>query len=390
MFEFIFKIFIKNHKDIGKKEICSKYGLICSYISIFLNFTLFLTKLFVGIVSNGISIIADSFNNLSDSLSCIISAIGIKFSSKPPDKEHPLGHGRYEYISALIISFLIILVGISFLKSSFNKIFVKEEIFFNWILLSILIVSILIKLFISILNFSISKKINSQILKTTAVDSLYDSLITIMLLICFTLSNSINIYLDGYAGIIVSSFIIHSGIKLIKETLNPLLGEAPSRSFVINLESSILKYENILGLHDLIVHNYGPNKIIASIHAEVPSNLSLINIHNLIDMIEKEIERNLGIHLVIHIDPVEIHDKENLDIYKNISSLIKKNIIEINNILDFRILNTNGKDTIYFEVKMKNEFYNNDTTDIIKTCENLVNKHYPEFDCKVFRNNIIS
>lgn len=390
MFNLFFRIFIKNYKDIHDEKVRSQYGLICGYVGIFLNFILFLIKLFAGFISNSVSITADSFNNLSDSASSVISIIGFKFSVKPPDKEHPLGHGRYEYISSLIISILIIFVGVSFLKSSFEKILMPQQTSFSSILFFILVISILIKLFIGILNFSTSKKTNSQILKATALDSLYDSLITTLLIISAIISNFTNLYLDGYAGLIVSGFIIYSGVKLIRETLSQLVGEAPSDELVLNLKNNILKFENILGLHDLIVHNYGPNKILASIHAEVPSDLPLINVHDLIDKIEKEIEEYMGIHLVIHIDPVDVHNKENLEIYESIASLIKENINEVNRIIDFRILNIDGKNTIYFEVKIKNEFYNNDSSEILKSCLSLVNSKYPDFDCKIFKNSIMS
>lgn len=388
MFNLLLKVFIKNPKDTKDPKVRSMYGLLCSYISIFLNFILFIIKLIIGLILKSVSITADAFNNLSDSASSIINLIAFKFSLKPPDKEHPLGHGRYEYISSLIISFLIIFVGISFIKSSFEKILSKETTSFNWVLFFILIISIFIKIWIGFLNLKISKKINSQSLKATSVDALYDALITTVLSLSILLSNFTNLSLDGYAGIIISSFIIYSGIKLIKETLNPLLGEAPSEDFVQNLKSNILKHENILGLHDLIVHNYGPNRTLASIHAEVPSNLSLIDVHILIDKIEKQIEQDMGIHLVIHMDPIDIHNQESLEIFKNIKTLIKKNIYEVNNIIDFRILNTNGKNTIFFEIKLKNEFYDKvDFDNILKSSTDLINKNYPDFDCKIFKNN---
>ena len=219
MFNLLLKVFIKNPKDTKDPKVRSMYGLLCSYISIFLNFILFIIKLIIGLILKSVSITADAFNNLSDSASSIINLIAFKFSLKPPDKEHPLGHGRYEYISSLIISFLIIFVGISFIKSSFEKILSKETTSFNWVLFFILIISIFIKIWIGFLNLKISKKINSQSLKATSVDALYDALITTVLSLSILLSNFTNLSLDGYAGIIISSFIIYSGIKLIKETL---------------------------------------------------------------------------------------------------------------------------------------------------------------------------
>lgn len=388
MFNLLLKIFVKDYENIKNPKVRSMYGLLCSYISIFLNFILFLIKLFIGLVLKSISITADAFNNLSDSASSLINLFAFNLSIKPPDKEHPNGHGRYEYISSLIISFLVIFVGCTFLKSSFEKILSKESVSFNWILFIILILSIFIKLGIGFLNLKVSKKINSQSLKATSIDALYDALITFVLSISILLSKVTSLSLDGYIGFIISLFIIYSGIKLIKETLNPLLGEAPSEDFVSKLKDNILKYDNIVGLHDLIVHNYGPNRTLASIHAEVPSNLSLMDVHVLIDEIEKSIENNLGIHLVIHIDPVNIENKEHTEIFKNIKNLINKNLPEINEIVDFRILEINCKNTIYFEIKIKSEFYF-ENENILENCKKLVQENYKDFDCKIFKNNTL-
>lgn len=387
MLNILLKIFVKNYEDIKNPKVRASYGLFCSVISIILNLILFLIKASIGLILKSVSVTADAFNNLSDSASSIINLIAFKFSIKPPDKEHPLGHGRYEYISSLVISFFIIMVGVSFVKSSLLKILNKQLNSFSWPLFSILILSIFIKLGIGFLNFKISKKINSQSLKATSVDAFYDALITTILSISILISKFTNLSLDGYAGLVISIFIIFSGIKLIKETLSPLLGEAPDEKFVDLLKENILGYENILGLHDLIVHNYGPNRTIASIHAEVPSNLTLINVHNLIDKIEKDIEKIMGIHLVIHIDPIDIDNKQSLEIFKNIKSIIKENVNEVSKILDFRIIDIDGKNTIYFEIKIKNEFYDKINFDIVKVCTDLVLKNYPEFNCSVFKNN---
>ncbi|EGX27804.1 cation diffusion facilitator family transporter [Candidatus Arthromitus sp. SFB-mouse-NYU] len=306
---------------------------------------------------------------------------------KPADKEHPQGHGRYEYIASLIVSFLIIFIGISFIKSSIEKIMSKENTNFSIILFVILIISIFIKIWIGIINLKVSKKINSKSLKATSVDAFYDALTTTILSASLLLSNFIKISLDGYAGVIISLFIIYSGIGLIKETMSSLLGEAPSDEIVKELKEKILSYKNILGLHDLVVHNYGPNKTLASIHVEVPSNLNLIDVHSLIDRIEKDIENTMMIHLVIHIDPIDIHNKESLEIYNTIRSLIKENINEISDIIDFRVVNKNGKNTIFFEIKLKKEFYDKINFDIIDECTKIVLSKYNNFDCKIFKNN---
>lgn len=387
MLDFLIRKFIKDHENIKDPKVRSSYGLFSSTFSIILNLILFIIKLLIGIVIHSVSITADAFNNLSDSASSIINLIAFKFSLKPPDKEHPLGHGRYEYISSFIISFLIMLIGVIFIKSSIEKIISNDPTSFNSTLFIILIISIFIKIGIGFVNLKISKKINSSSLKATSIDAFYDALITTVLSISLLLSNFIKISLDGYAGLIISIFIIISGVKLIRETMSSLLGEAPSDDIVIELKHKILNYENILGVHDLIVHNYGPHKIVASIHAEVPSNMTLTDVHSLIDKIEKNIEESMMIHLVIHIDPVDINNKESIEIYNSIRALIKENIKEVHDIIDFRILNNKkGKRTIYFEIKIKNEFYDNINYDIVTACTKLVLDKYKNFECKIFKN----
>lgn len=387
MLNFLLKHFIKDYENIKDPKVRSSYGLLCSCMSIILNLILFTIKLLIGLVLKSVSITADAFNNLSDSASSIINLIAFKFSLKPPDKEHPLGHGRYEYIASLIVSFLIMFIGITFIKSSIEKIISKEPTSFNLILFIILIISIFMKIWIGLLNLKISKKINSKSLKATSIDAFYDALTTTVLSISLLLSNFTKISLDGYAGVVISLFIIFSGIGLIKETMSSLLGEAPDENIVLTLKQKILSYKNILGLHDLIVHNYGPNRTLASIHVEVPCNLTLIDVHSLIDRIEKDIESSMGIHLVIHIDPIDIHNKESLEIFNNIRKIIKENINEVSDIIDFRILNKHGKNTIFFEIKIKNEFYDKIDFDIIDKCTKVLVDEYKDFDFKIFKNN---
>ncbi len=389
MFNLILKKLTKDPKNLKDPKVRSLYGLLCSLLSILLNLILFGCKLLIGLILKSVSITADAFNNLSDSASSIINLIAFKFSIKPPDKEHPHGHGRYEYISSLIVSFLIIFVGFSFIKSSIEKILSKETTSFSWPLFSILIISIIMKILIGLLNMKISKKINSQSLKATGVDALYDALITSVLSISILISKFTSFSLDGYAGLGISIFIIYSGISLIKETLNPLLGEAPDDKFVFEIKKNILKYPDILGVHDLIVHNYGPNRTIASIHVEVPAHLSLVDVHVLIDKIEKDIEDDMGIHLVIHMDPIDVQDETSIEMFKHIKHLLKTNVYEINDIVDFRILNEHGKDKIYFEVKLRNDSFENHK-EILKICTSIVNKNYPNFECKIYKNNTFS
>lgn len=278
---------------------------------VIVNICLFSAKLVIGIFVNSIAIIADAINNLSDVAASAVTLFGFKVSSKPADEEHPFGHGRIEYITSLVVSILVLLVGVEFVKTSYERIVHPEPVKFSVAPFIILILSILVKIALSIYYNYIGRKINSDTLKATSIDSLSDVFTSSVVLISFILIKFTRIPLDGYIGLTVSLIIIYAGINLIRSTINPLIGSAPDHDLVQSLCQRLLQYPNILGVHDLLVHNYGPGRTIASIHAEVPSNLSLIEVHDIIDQAEREISSELGIHLVIHMDPVLMDEQEN-------------------------------------------------------------------------------
>ncbi|AKN30093.1 cation transporter [Clostridium carboxidivorans P7] len=297
--------FIKDYKDIENPKVRDKYGYLGGTIGILTNILLAGAKFIIGRLSNSISLIADAMNNLSDATSSVITIVGFKLSSKPADEEHPFGHGRIEYISGLLISFIVLYIGVEFVKSSYERIINPAKTEFQWIYLVVLLFSIAIKIWISKFNKTIAKSINSSALQASSIEAFVDVIISTCIIFSLILSRYTSLVIDGYIGLLVSAFILYSGYILIKDTLNPLLGEAPDPELVKNIASKVKKYEYIKGVHELVIHNYGPRKILASIHAEVPKDVSLKEIHRIVDKAEKEISEDLNIHLIIHLEPVE-------------------------------------------------------------------------------------
>lgn len=380
--------FIKNNEDINNTSVRNSYGVLGGIVGIFINLLLSITKIFIGVIVSSIAITADGFNNLSDALSSIVTIIGFKMASKPADEEHPFGHGRIEYISALIVAFLVMLVGLQFVKSSITKIITPEKITFELIPFLLLLFSIILKLWLSRFNKTIGNIINSSALKAASIDALGDVFTSSCVAISFLVSKFTSIPVDGYFGLIVALFILYSGFNLIKETLNPLLGEAPDPELVKKIKEMVLDYDNILGVHDLIIHNYGPGKAMASIHAEIPSDISVMQIHEIIDTAEREISEKLDIHLVIHMDPICITDEENIITLKEINNIIDLNP-NFTSIHDFRIIGTGENKTLLFDavvndkkVKINNEILKEELiNDILKLhpnykCIITIDKHF--------------
>lgn len=318
LISFIIKKFVKNYEDIKNPEVRNSYILLSGILGIFLNLCLFLTKFVIGILMNSIAIISDSFNNLSDTLTSFIAIIGAKISEKPADREHPFGHGRSEYIASLIVSVLITVVGVELFKSSFLKILYPEEIFYNFVLIWILILSISVKVYIYYCNKKIGYLINSSMNKGLAKDSLNDILSTSSIIIAIVVSDYFNINIDGQIGLFISCLVIYSGIDMAKETISQLLGEHADDEVVNKIEDIVLSGKYIVGCHDLSIHEYGKGRIFASIHVEAPDNIRLGIMHDIIDRLEERVANELNIVLVIHVDPVytvlkEINGDENED-----------------------------------------------------------------------------
>ena len=316
-------------------EMRERVGKISSIVGIGINVVLCSAKIMAGIMFNSVSISADGINNLSDAGNSLISLISFKLSSRPADKDHPFGHARYEYIASLIVAFSILLLGFEMIKTSFDKIIHPEELSFSWLSVIVLIVSILAKCWMYFFNHGLAKKIDSTVLQATAVDSLSDTISTSGVLVSLFISHFFHFNLDGFMGIIVAGFIMFSGYNILKDTLDALLGTTPDYELVQLIKDEILKHDEVYGLHDLMVHNYGPQRCFASVHVEVDSKVDILKSHDLIDNIEKEFLNEHGLHVVIHLDPIVVDDPHTSELY----DFIKKTVNEIDdslNIHDFR------------------------------------------------------
>ena len=356
MVDLIVKTFIKNYEQTEDINVREKFGKLSGIITIICNLFLFGFKLLAGIVSGAISITADALNNLSDMGSSIIVLCGFHLAAKPADPDHPYGHGRIEYVSAFIVSGLILLVGVELFKSSVTKILHPEAITFTIISIIILAASIIAKLLLYLFNNALAKKISSKALKATAQDSLNDALTTLAILVSVIVMMVANINIDAYIGLLMSVFILYSGVKTAKETLDPLLGEPLDKETALAIEKEIMTFDTFLGIHDLVPHNYGPGRCFASVHVEVPANTDIVKCHEQVDLCEKIVAEKLGIVLTIHMDPVETdNEKLNEAKEKMLSELIK--IDPRLNLHDFRMTPKTEKQTnLIFDVVLPLDF----------------------------------
>lgn len=387
--KFLVYKFIKNSEDISNEKVRGKYIFFGGIVGILSNLLLFLIKLSVGLITSSIAIMADAFNNLSDAGSSIITIVGFKLSDKPADAEHPFGHGRMEYISALIVSFMVMLVGFEFVKSSVERIFNPIKIEFETIPFVLLLISILIKLWLSHFNKFIGNKIDSSALKAASTDALGDVFTSSSVAISFLVSKFTSFPIDGYLGTLVALFILYSGFTLTKETLNPLLGEAPDPELVQKIKNMVLSYDKITGVHDLIIHNYGPCRCMASIHAEVPSNISIMEIHEIIDKAEREISEKLKIYLVIHMDPIAIDDKEVKKDYDMICDIIKQDE-RIKSIHDFRVVGKGDVKNLLFDIVIDSEKMFKTMTKretLVASITKAVKENHPKYNCIITVDN---
>ena len=336
MIKLLSKIFIKNHTDYGNPAVRNQYGVLTGIMGIVLNLLLFAGKFLAGILTASIAVTADAFNNLSDAGTSIITMVGFKIAGMPADDEHPFGHGRVEYVAGLLVSIVIIIMGFELGKGSIEKIFNPEEITFSALSLGILIASVLVKLYICLYNRKIGKLINSATMKATAMDSLSDCISTISVIIGLVVFLIWNVNIDGYVGLLVAVFIFKTGIGAVKESLTPLLGEKADEEYIMDIKKSILSYDNIVGVHDLIVHNYGVGENVISLHAEVPATMGFMEAHEMIDMIENDLKKKYASCVTIHMDPVEADTEQSLK-YK---LLVNRAITSVNENItmhDFRM-----------------------------------------------------
>lgn len=347
MISILKKLFIKNKNDESAQR--RALGVLCSCVGIFLNIILFAIKYLAGVLSSSIAITADAFNNLSDAGSSFISLIGFKFAGMKPDTNHPFGHGRIEYLSGLGISIAIIVVAFELFKGSMTKIFNPESVESSLVAMIILVVSILVKLYMFLYNNSIGKKINSAGMKATAMDCITDSVATFVVLLSMIFTKFTGINIDGYCGVLVSLFIFWAGFNSAKETLSPLLGAKPDEELVNKVYSIVMSYPDVHGIHDMVVHDYGPGRQIISLHAEVDGSGDIYVIHDMIDIIEKDLKDKLSIEATIHMDPIDIHN-ENTKLTKSKMARLITELHKDATIHDFRMVPGKTHTNMIFDV----------------------------------------
>lgn len=349
MTNFLVKRFVKNYEQVEKMSVRTAYGVLASMVGIFCNVFLFFVKFAIGVIMNSISIIADGFNNLSDAGSSIISFIGVKMASKPADEEHPFGHGRMEYIAALVVSFLVMEVGFSFMKDAISKIREPQELQFHLLSTCILTLSIGVKLWLGMFNKKLGTKINSKVMLATASDSMGDVIATSATIVSILVFKFLGINIDGIIGIGVSFVVMKAGFEIAKDTIEPLLGEAVPKDVYEKITAFVESFEGVVGTHDLIVHNYGPGRSMASLHAEVPNDVDIEVSHEIIDRIEREALREMGIYLVIHMDPVEMKNEETMTAKRALEEALAKLDSQCS-IHDFRMVDGEKQINLIFDM----------------------------------------
>ncbi len=371
MIKLLSKIFIKS-EGMDNASLRRAYGMLCSIVGIGLNLLLFAGKLLAGFISSSVSVMADAFNNLSDAGSSVITLFGFRLSGQKPDVDHPFGHGRIEYLSGLLVSLAIMLMGFELLKTSVGKIITPEEMSFSPVSLCILIASILVKLYMGIYNRGYGKKFDSSSMKATASDCFSDVIATSAVFLSFIVYLIFDINVDAYCGAAVSLFILFSGFRAAKETIDPLLGKPPAEEVVKQIEDIVLSHEGIIGIHDLIVHDYGPGRQMISLHAEVSAKADLLSAHDTIDNIEKELSEKLSCVATIHMDPVIADDPEIDKLKKMVNDFVKA-IDDRITVHDFRMVRGDTHTNLIFDVVLPydGKLSDNEIKEIIKKNINI-------------------
>ena len=355
MMDFLVRRFIKDYENVENAKVRTAYGMLAGITGICCNLLLFGGKLFAGLVVNSISVMADAFNNLSDAASSIIGFVGVRMAEKPADEEHPFGHGRMEYIAAFVVACLVIQVGFSLLKTAVGKILHPETLSFSAYSVGILVCSVLVKLWMASYNRKLGKKINSTVMMATAADSLGDVGATSATIVSLLVFRFLHINIDGVIGLVVSVLVLLAGVNIAKDTLAPLLGQAIEPEIYHRISEFVESYDGIIGSHDLIVHNYGPSRSMASIHAEVPAKVDIEDSHAVVDRIERDALEKLGIFLVIHMDPVET-DNEQAAVLKEMVIDVILHLDSRLTLHDFRIVQSQAHVNLIFDLVVPREY----------------------------------
>ena len=355
MITFLSKLLIKDNTNYTSPTVRIRYGILCGAVGIFFNILLFTGKFISGTLTGSIGITADAFNNLSDTGSAAITLIGFRLSDTKADKEHPFGHGRFEYIAGLIVSMVILLMGFELGKTSVEKIIHPQAVTFSYLALGVLAASILIKLYMFFYNRGIGKKIDSAAMHATAMDSFSDVAATSTVLLSMLISKWTGWMIDGYAGLLVAMFICYTGINAAKETISPLLGQPPTQEFVDKIEHIVMAQEGVIGVHDLVVHDYGPGRMMISLHAEVPADGDMISLHDAVDNLEKLLRKECGCETVIHMDPVETNNAETTRLRLETKTILA-DLDERLTLHDFRVVNGPTHTNLVFDVVVPFDF----------------------------------
>ncbi len=377
MNDFLFKKFIKDYENVKDSDVRDSYGKLAGTVGIVSNSLLCIMKILIGWISGSIAIIADGINNLADASSSIITLVGFKLAALPEDEEHPYGHARIEYLAGMAVSVMIILVGVELGKSSIDKILEPSPLEFSWVLVAVLILAIVIKVWQARFNISTGKKINSLALMATGADSRNDVISTCVVLLGVLIGHFAEIQIDGYLGLLVAVFIIWSGICLVKETVSPLLGEAPDHELVEQIAQIAKSHEGILDIHDLAVHNYGPGKIFASIHLEVDASVDVMESHDLVDNVEHEIANKLNINITAHMDPVDLSTPYRAEIMEIIKNAIKP-IDGVVSMHDLRLVTGPTHTNVIFDIVIAPGCKSSED-EIKKVIDDAIHKKYPNF-----------
>lgn len=375
------KKIIKNHSDYENADVRRKYGILCGSAGVFFNFLLFVFKAIFGFITSSVSMISDAFNNLSDAASSIVEILGFKFASKQADKDHPFGHGRLEYISGLVISFLILLMGFELFKSSISALCNPSVLEFHLPSFIVMIAAVLVKFYMYKYNHSIAKKINSVAIEAAAKDSLSDMISMAVVIAALLLDSKIPFPVDETAGIIVSVFILKNGIEAARETIDPIMGKPVSQKFVNEIERIVMSHEPICGIHDVVVHDYGPSNKMVSLHAEVPGDEDIFKIHDVIDNAEWDIQHQLGCVAVIHMDPVDLNNTK----LTELKHFLKEKLPQIDPNLTFhdvRMVPGQTHTNLIFDVLKPKSCFLSDS-ELSDAVTKLVQNDYPDVFCVI-------
>ncbi|MBE5742809.1 MAG: cation transporter [Clostridiales bacterium] len=371
------KLFIKNYTDVSSPTVRASYGTSAGLLGIVGNAILFVIKFIGALLSGSIAVIADAINNLTDFITSIITMVGFKISGRPADKEHPYGHARYEYVTALLVACVIFFIGFETGRASIEKIFSNSVTDFSIITCIILAISIVIKIILAIIFNGLGKDIDSDAIIAMSKDSRNDAVSTSIVLGCLLITFFTELQLDGYLGLLVSIFVLISAIKLIKETIGPLIGEQPDRQLIKNITEKVKSYDGVLDIHDLIVHSYGPTQTFATVHVEVDSAIDVMISHELTDKIEQETLKELNVHLVCHLDPVNTTDPETKTLHESISNLLKANYPSTS-MHDLRIVKGPNRTNVIFDVVIPFDepYLEKEIYDGVTKTLNAIGNHY--------------